>query len=457
MANSRGVKNSRKGPPVLADWEGTTSFGRVLWTLRKVFTVPTFVTFCALATGMVCQVGQRTVTGMLLASGMSRVWHHSVAHSFFSRTCWSLDALGLAVLDLALARLVEVGAPVRLAIDDTLFLRSGRRVAHAFWQYNGSAAGPRKLGYGNNFVVVGVLVNLPMMSRTVCLPVLFRLRRRGEDAPKAPQLARELIELVCAHLPGREVRVAADGAYANKSLKGLPKRVSVVTRLRKDAALYRQAPPRPAKPGRGRPPLQGGKLPSLTDIAGDQRRRWHEMTVTRYGQTRTVRVLTLVALWYEVFHTQPVRIVLIEDPRGCEPFEIALVCTDPSVTAEQIVNRYADRWSIEVAFQDAKNITGVGQARNRTPRAVQRTVPFGLIIQSLTVIWYAEHGDPAADVARRRELAHWYDTKTEPSTADMQTALRRQILTDQFQARTGRTVDPRKITDPAQLLELMAA
>jgi len=442
---------------VLADSEGSTSFGRVLWTLRGVFTAPTFVTFCALATGMVCQVGQRTVTGMLVGSGLSRVWHHSVAHGFFSRARWSLDALGLAVLDLVLERLVEAGSPVCLAIDDTLFLRSGRRVAHAFWQYNGSAAGPRKLGYGNNFVVVGVLVNLPMMSRTVCLPLLFRLRRKGDDAPKAPQLARELIELVCAHLPGHEVHVAADGAYANKSLRGLPGRVSVVARLRKDAALYRQAPPRPTRPGRGRPPLQGGKLPSLTDIAGDQRRRWRQVTVTRYGQTHTVRVLTIVALWYEVFHTQPVRVVLIEDTRGCEPFEIALICTDPSVTVEQVVSRYADRWSIEVAFQDAKHITGVGQARNRTPRAVERTVPFGLIIQSLTVIWYAQHGDPAADVARRRKLARWYDTKTEPSTTDMQSALRRQILTDQFQARTGRTADPAKIIDPAQLLELMAA
>lgn len=440
---------------MLVDYEGTTSFGRVLWALRGVFTAPTFVTFCALATGMVCQVGSCTVTGMLVASGLSQAWHHSTAHNFFSRAGWSLDALGLAVLDTVLDRLVPVGAPVRLAIDDSLFLRSGRGVAHAFWQYNGSASGPRKLGYGNNFVVVGVLVNLPIMSRTVCLPVLFRLRRKG--GPKAPQLARELIELVLAHLPGRCVQIACDGAYANKSLKGLPKRMSVVARLRKDAALYQQAPPRPAKPGRGRPPLKGAKLASLTGIANDRRRRWRELTVTCYGQTKTVRTLTLVALWYEVFHTTPVRIVLVRDPTGNQPFEIALVCTDPTATPEQIITRYADRWAIEVAFQDAKNITGVGQARNRVERAVERTVPFGLIVQSLTMIWYAHNGEPAADVERRCQLAPWYDTKTDPATADMQTALRRQILTDQFQARTGRNIDPRKITDPAQLLELIAA
>ena len=173
---------------MLVDCQGITSFGRILWSLRGVFTAPTFVTFCALATGLVCQIGRCTVTGMLVGSGLSRVLHHSVAHDFFSRTRWSVDALGLAVLDLVLAGLVPVGMPVRLAIDDSLFVRAGRRVAHAFWQYNGSTRSPKPVGYGNNFVVVGVLVNLPMISRTICLPVLFRLRRKGGRS--APKLAR---------------------------------------------------------------------------------------------------------------------------------------------------------------------------------------------------------------------------------------------------------------------------
>jgi hypothetical protein len=422
-----------------------------------VFTVPTFVTFCALATGMVSQVGDCTVTGMLVASGMSRLWHHSVAHDFFSRARWSPDALGLAVLDLVLARLVPPGAPVRLAIDDSLFLRAGRLVAHAFWQYDGSAAGPRKLGYGNNFVVVGVLVTLPMISRTVCLPVLFRLRRKGPDRVKAPQLAREIVDLVCAHLPGRRVQVVADGAYANRSLRALPGRVSVVTRLRKDAALYRLAPPRPARPGRGRPPLKGAKLGSPQHTAADGRRRWRSVTVTRYGQTATAHVITFEALWYEVFHTTPVRVVLVRDRRNPNELEIALVCTDTDATAEQIIARYADRWAIEVAFHDAKNVTGVGQARNRVEKAVERTVPFGLIIQTLIAVWYALNGDPSADVERRRKLAPWYQAKTQPSTHDMLTALRRQILTDHFPPPTDPTVQPEKITNPAQLLKLLAA
>jgi hypothetical protein len=43
-------------------------------------------------------------------------------------------------------------------------------------------------------------------------------------------------------------------------------------------------------------------------------------------------------------------------------------------------------------FFDVKNILGVGQARNRTTKAVQRTVPFGLFCHSILIVWYALHG-----------------------------------------------------------------
>jgi hypothetical protein len=47
-----------------------------------------------------------------------------------------------------------------------------------------------------------------------------------------------------------------------------------------------------------------------------------------------------------------------------------------------------------VAFFHARQTLGVGQARNWTRQAVQRTVPFGLLCLSLVTVWYA-----TADVA----------------------------------------------------------
>src|SRR6185312_11613487 len=53
--------------------------------------------------------------------------------------------------------------------------------------------------------------------------------------------------------------------------------------------------------------------------------------------------------------------------------------------------RYASRWGIEQAFADARQIMGVGEARSRIRRAVERTVPFGLICFSVVTVWYALH------------------------------------------------------------------
>ena len=117
------------------------------------------------------------------------------------------------------------------------------------------------------------------------------------------------------------------------------------------------------------------------------------------------------------------------DERG---YGLPLVTTDLTSSVEDLVARYAARWCIEVAFSDARQILGVGQARNRTRQAVHRTVPFGLICLSLVTLWYAAAGHAPADVAERREPSRWYTTKTEPSFEDMTIKLRRVIIAARF-------------------------
>ena len=77
---------------------------------------------------------------------------------------------------------------------------------------------------------------------------------------------------------------------------------------------------------------------------------------------------------------------------------------------------------------------GVGEARNRTRRAVERTVPFGLICFSVVTVWYALHGHAPHDVASHRTRARWYTTKTEPSYDDMTVKLRRVIIAARFRS-----------------------
>ena len=119
--------------------------------------------------------------------------------------------------------------------------------------------------------------------------------------------------------------------------------------------------------------------------------------------------------------------------------------------------RYAERWAIEVSFQDAKRVMGVGEARNRPEAAVLRTVPFGFLCLTLTICWYALWGEAHQDVARRRRLAPWYSQKRTPSFADMLIALRRSIIREQFRPGLPARRTPPEFFPPAHLPSSQAA
>jgi hypothetical protein len=212
-------------------------------------------------------------------------------------------------------------------------------------------------------------------------------------------------------------------------LKKLPPRVTWTTRLRKDAALHGLPPARTGR--RGRPRTKGDRLPSLAGLAATT--AFTQVTVTRYGKTATISAAAVTCLWPSVFGPRPVTVVLIRD-KSAAGYDLALVTTDTAATAAQVIERYASRWSIEVAIEDARQVFGAGQARNRTACAVERTVPFQLACQAVTACWYATAGHDPADVAEHRARAPWYTTKAQPSTADMAAKLRRVIIAARFEA-----------------------
>jgi hypothetical protein len=116
---------------------------------------------------------------------------------------------------------------------------------------------------------------------------------------------------------------------------------------------------------------------------------------------------------------------------------------------------YDSRWTIETAHQEAK-AHGVGQARNRVQRAVERTVPFGFLCQTITIAWYALHGNPTADLTARRQAAPWYHHKTTVSYTDMLAALRRELIRHEYHAQAPATTTDPQIT-PAPTPSALAA
>ncbi len=340
---------------------------RVLDPLRPCFTAPTFETFTALVAGLVAQPVGRTVCGMLTGAGLARVWHHARAHRFFSAARWCPHQVGLVVAELVVAHLLPAGAPVTVAVDDTLFRRRGRKVHGVGWFHDGSTAGQVKLGLGNNWVVAAIIVTLPFLSRPVALPVLATLAVKGGDRSK-PDLARDLVDALAERFRDRAIHVVADAAYGCGAFAGLGDDMTMTTRARSNAVFSELAPPRTGK--RGRPRLKGNRIGTPGDIARSA--SWKTVTAARYGTTATVQVTERVCLWYGTWRTDPVRVILVRDntrKTKTSGYDIALVTTDLTATPEEIITRYAARPSIEVTFFDVKNILGVGQARNTSPQS----------------------------------------------------------------------------------------
>jgi hypothetical protein len=399
----------------------------LLAVFSPLFTAPSFRTFSMLACGFLAQSGKRTVCGMLTGAGLSRIWPHDRAHYFFAQARWNPDDLGIAVAKLVIGLLVPAGETVEVLIDDTLFRRRGKRVWATSWFHDGAAQGPAKTGYGNNWVVLAVRAWLPMISRPVAIPVMAKLVIKDTTSSSRLWLARRMVTRLAAELPGREINVTADSAYAGEELKQLPDGVTWTTRLRASAALCDLPPARTGK--KGRPRKKGNRLPALVKIAAAA--AFSQVTVTRYGKTETIAVHAFTCLWYSVTGTKPVTVILIRD-KSKTGYDIALVTTEKDPDIGRVIERYAARWAIEVAIEDAKQLFGTGQARNRTARAVERAVPFMLACQAIAVCWYATAGHHPADTQARRLDAPWYTSKTEPSTADMTAKLRRVIIAARF-------------------------
>jgi hypothetical protein len=428
-----------------------TSLAGLLSLLRGCFTQPSFETFSMLVVGSVARVRDRTVTGMLQAAGRAGVWHHSRAHDFFARRRWDPDQLGLALLDFLVAAFAKDGV-IRFAVDDTLFGRSGKRVWGAHYLHDGAQpeGSGRRTRWGNCWVVIVLVVSLPCLGgRPVALPVLFRLFRpkddRHPDRPSQPELARTLIDMILKRFPGWIVELVMDGAYASRAWRGLPDRVTVTTRMRANAALHTPAPAR--QPGqKGRPPLKGAKLPTLAEIAATATFRAVTLTGPD-GRERTLHVHELRCLWYKPFYTRLVKVILIRNAGTTDGFDVAIASTDANVPADTLLSRYDSRWTIETCNQEAK-AHGVGQARNRVARAVERTVPFGLLAQTITIAWYQLHGDPDADLDARRRSAPWYRQKVTVSYTDMRAALCRELIRHEFWTQAPPMTTTPKVTKP---------
>jgi DDE superfamily endonuclease len=424
-----------------AEWRG------LLEELAPVFARrSTHRLFMLLACGLIL-ADRGTVTGMAAAAGIGRQWRR--ACWFFASAKWDPDALGLAVARLIVKYLLSEDHPLIVAVDGTFFRRWGRHVTEARWAYDGSAQGGKKIAFGNTWVIAALVVKLPCCPSPAALPVLFRLWR-GKGAPSQVRLAAQMTELLVKAFPGREVHGTGDAAFHGEPL--VIEGATWTTRLPASAVIHGPKPPPSGK--RGRPRNKGDRIGTCKDAAAVA--DWQDVTVRIYGKEQKLQAAAFPGLWYGSFGSAPGQLVLIREPDSRKPYDLGLFTLDTALSAGDAIERYSWRWAIEPSNAVGKQVIGVGDACNRVPKAVERTVPFAFLVQCPMICWYAISCDPAVGIEERRQRSPWYPAKATPA-ADMHAALRDALAQARINAISAGTSASRKTTSRMMTSEAQAA
>jgi len=380
---------------------------------RNFFTAPVWDHVLVLITGAVLTPGRRTVSAALRIMGREQSEDFALYHHVLSQACWDSRAIARQLLTLILTRFLPAG-PLIIGIDDTIERRWGRKIAA-----RGIYRDPVRSSHGHFVKASGLrwlafmaLLPLPFAQRRWALPFLTILapsqrysERTGKRHKSLLDWARQGVLQIKRWLPDRLIIIVADSSFAAIELIAAVRRhVCFITRLRLDANLF--APPE-RRPGRGRPPKKGAKLPKLADILADPTTAWTRIVLAQWygGKRCDLDFVSATAIWYHSgLPPLPIRWVLVRDPAGTRKPQ-AFLCTDLNAQPADILRCYVHRWSVETTFEETREHLGVETQRQWSDHAIARTTPALLGLFSLVTLWAADARIAAATHPR---AAAWY-------------------------------------------------
>src|SRR3954452_20141718 len=231
-------------------------FAAVILCFAPLFHQLTWRHAQVLLVGAILVPGQRTVTGILRISGLCWERRFVNYHRVLNRAAWSGRAAARVLLGLLLQAFVPKG-PVLLGLDDHIERRRGKRISA-----KGIYRDPVRSSHahfvkasGLRWICLMLLVPIPWAGRVWALPFLTALapserydQEHGRRHKTLTDWARQLLLLVRRWWPDRPLVAVADSSYAALELlaacQAWPQPITMITRLRLDAALYAPAPPR---------------------------------------------------------------------------------------------------------------------------------------------------------------------------------------------------------------------
>lgn len=371
----------------------------------------------SLSVALLSTKSRRTVSNLLVQAGRQHGdW--SADYRTFSQAEWEPKSLFDVTKRHAL-NWIPAEQPIVAALDDTKLKKTGPKIPGVSYQRD-----PMSPPFATNFIRAQRFVQLSLsvpLNGGACSPVrAFPVAFEHAPPPRKPsrqatdeeraeyrllQRTQNLswtgVRMIAAlrhditerEGHARKLIVTVDGSYANQTvLKNLPAGTALIGRIRKDAKFF--YPPE-AQPERGRKRHYGERAPTPDELRQDDSIAWTQVEAYAAGEKRTFQIKTIRnLLWKKAGHLQPVRIVVIK-PVGYRKTKHGklfyrdpayLICTDDSLTLQQILQAYVWRWDIEVNHRDEKQLIGVGQAQVWSQKSAERMPAFAVASYSLLLV-----------------------------------------------------------------------
>ena len=425
-----------------------TEYITILGAFARLFSKRIWEHAQILLLGAILSPAERTVTAALRVMGLSWEKHFQNYHRVLNRAVWSSLEASRNLLGLLINTFARSG-PVILGLDDTIERRRGAKI-----RGEGIYRDPVRSSHshfvkasGLRWLSLMLLAPIPWAKRVWALPFLTVLapseryyqdkaRKHtpalaGGAREKLTEWARQMALQARRWLPKRFLVIVADSSFAVIELlwqlRQLKNPICMITRFRMDAALYE---PAQAAPGKiGRPRKKGQRLPTLEKVAEDQQTRWKRLKVHEwYGEKqRLIEITSKTAVWFHSGQSPlPIRWVIVRDPKKIFKTQ-ALLCTDPNVSAEQIIQWFVRRWQVEVTFHEVRTHLGVETQRQWADLSILRITPALLSLFSVVTLLAHVH-------AQKQKLpvqqTAWY-TKPLPTFSDALSLVKQTLFAQQ--------------------------
>ena len=369
-------------------------------------------------------LGRHTVTGLLTAQNRQ---HHdwTADYRFYSH-----DRVQPQALFTTARQQVEAGlaaaTPLVVAVDDSLLPKTGRRVYGVAWRRD--PLGPPfqvQFTWAQRVLQFSAARPLGPDGAVRLVPIDFvhaptpiKPRKGADEATQAAYveaakqanlvaLARRRLEALRQQVPAtRPLHVVGDGRYSNKTLlRHRPVGTVYIGRIRKDTALFHRPP---AQPTTGRKRIYGAKALTPEQLRLAEDHPWQRVRAYACGKGHEFQVKVLADVRSPLCGPTAVQVVVIK-PLGYRLRQggkllyrqpAYLLCTDPTLAVQQVVQEYLWRWDIEVNFREEKTLLGVGQAQVRVPAAVEGVPAVAVgayaLLHLAAVATYGDTGQPDA-------------------------------------------------------------